>query len=162
MAIGQLFDYRRHLAPTATLGVLLPEPPSEDVLDLLRELKIRVVVRTAGGFSAAVAAVNPPGAPAPRPLAVRDPQRLDVPRVELVVEQHVHRAVRAGRAGCAARPARGCGCRRARALLRARSRTGPGCSPGGVGAGREHVEQQRGEVGLPRAGAGGERDQQRA
>ncbi len=53
MAIGQLLDYRRHLAPTATLAVLLPEPPSEDVLALLRELKIRVVVRTAGGFSAA-------------------------------------------------------------------------------------------------------------
>ncbi len=51
-AIGQLLDYRRHLAPFATLGVLLPEPPSEDVLALLRELKVQAVVRASGGFSA--------------------------------------------------------------------------------------------------------------
>ena len=51
MAIGQLFDYRRHLAPTAQLAVLLPEPPNDDALDLLRQLNIQVVVRTAGGFN---------------------------------------------------------------------------------------------------------------
>ncbi len=47
---GELFDYRRLFAPTATLAVLLPEP-SDDVLDLLRGLEIQAVVRTAGGFS---------------------------------------------------------------------------------------------------------------
>ncbi len=51
MVIGRLLDYRRHLAPTATLAVLLPEPPSDDVLALLRELKVQAVARTAGGFS---------------------------------------------------------------------------------------------------------------
>jgi hypothetical protein len=43
MAIGQLLDYRRHLAPKANLAVLLPEPPSTDLQDLLKGLGIRII-----------------------------------------------------------------------------------------------------------------------
>jgi hypothetical protein len=43
MAIGQLYDYQRHLAPGANLAVLLPELPSTDLLALLRQLDIAVL-----------------------------------------------------------------------------------------------------------------------
>lgn len=43
MAIGQLFDYQRHLAPGANLAVLLPTLPSIDLMDLLHELGITVL-----------------------------------------------------------------------------------------------------------------------
>jgi len=43
MAIGQLYDYQRHLAPGANLAVLLPELPSADLMALLRQLGIAVI-----------------------------------------------------------------------------------------------------------------------
>ena len=43
MAIGQLFDYQKHLAPGANLAVLLPELPSEDLLELMQQLDIKVL-----------------------------------------------------------------------------------------------------------------------
>jgi hypothetical protein len=45
MAIGQLLDYRRHLAPKGNLAVLLPEPPTSDLEDLLRHLKIQIIAK---------------------------------------------------------------------------------------------------------------------
>ncbi len=45
MAIGQLLDYRRHLAPLAQMVVLLPEAPSDDLVDLLRSLGIGLVIQ---------------------------------------------------------------------------------------------------------------------
>jgi hypothetical protein len=47
MAIGQLLDYRRHLAPAGKIAVLLPNRPSKDLLDLLRSLQIGVIYETA-------------------------------------------------------------------------------------------------------------------
>lgn len=44
MAIGQLLDYRRHMAPGARLTVLLPTEPSTDVQDLLASVKINIIV----------------------------------------------------------------------------------------------------------------------
>jgi hypothetical protein len=44
MAIGQLLDYRRHLAPKAKLAVLVPERPSDDLLTLLGSLGIDALV----------------------------------------------------------------------------------------------------------------------
>jgi EVE domain len=49
MAIGQLFDYRRHLGKGSSLALLLPERPSDDVLDLLRALRIATIVETSRG-----------------------------------------------------------------------------------------------------------------
>lgn len=43
MAIGQLFDYQRHLAPGANLAVLLPEAPSADLMALLQQLDISIL-----------------------------------------------------------------------------------------------------------------------
>jgi hypothetical protein len=51
MAIGQLFDYRRHVARKAGLALLLPERPSEDLLELARGLKIMVIHADGGGFA---------------------------------------------------------------------------------------------------------------
>lgn len=51
MAIGQLFDYQRHVAKGARLAVLLPTGPSDDVLDLLRSLKIDVVAESGQYFT---------------------------------------------------------------------------------------------------------------
>jgi 5-methylcytosine-specific restriction protein A len=49
-AIGQLYDYRRHI-PVATprLGVLLPHRPSDDLLDLLRTCTISCIYETDRG-----------------------------------------------------------------------------------------------------------------
>lgn len=49
MAVGQLFDYRRHLGKRSSLAVLLPEQPSDDVLDLLRSLRIAAIVESSRG-----------------------------------------------------------------------------------------------------------------
>ena len=49
MAIGQLLDYRRHVAPNAALAVLLPDVPSDDLVDLLEELTIECVVEQRKG-----------------------------------------------------------------------------------------------------------------
>lgn len=40
MAIGQLLDYRRHIAPGASLAILLPEVPSDDLVTLVQSLHI--------------------------------------------------------------------------------------------------------------------------
>ncbi|MFB8169352.1 hypothetical protein ACFC60_15540 [Kitasatospora purpeofusca] len=50
MAIGQLFDYRRHIdAPEGLrLAVLLPGDPGKDLRGLLDDLGIALVIRTAG------------------------------------------------------------------------------------------------------------------
>jgi hypothetical protein len=42
MAIGQLWDYRRHVADASRLAVLLPSEPRPDLLDLLKSLAIDV------------------------------------------------------------------------------------------------------------------------
>ncbi|WP_277454097.1 hypothetical protein [Janibacter sp. DB-40] len=52
-AIGQLFDYRRHLDKRARLAVLLPTRPSDDVLDLLKSLTIDVVIEDGRQFTSA-------------------------------------------------------------------------------------------------------------
>lgn len=51
MAIGQLLDYRRHLAPHANLAVLLPALPGDDLVALLQELGIRIIARSGRGFT---------------------------------------------------------------------------------------------------------------
>jgi len=43
MAIGQLYDYQRHLAPGANLAVLVPERPSADLVELLQQLDIAIL-----------------------------------------------------------------------------------------------------------------------
>jgi 5-methylcytosine-specific restriction protein A len=43
MAIGQLLDYSRHIPVEHSLAVLLPGAPSQDLISLLRTLKIRCV-----------------------------------------------------------------------------------------------------------------------
>jgi hypothetical protein len=50
MAIGQLMDYRRYLAPKGRLAVMLPQEPTADILDLLHGLKIRVIVQKGSRF----------------------------------------------------------------------------------------------------------------
>ncbi|MFG3704735.1 hypothetical protein ACGF7U_08390 [Micromonospora sp. NPDC047670] len=47
MAVGQLLDYRRHIATCPELAVLLPARPSEDLLDLLRSHRIMCVYEDA-------------------------------------------------------------------------------------------------------------------
>lgn len=54
MAIGQLLDYRRHLKPRPSLTLLMPERPSEDLVVLLRGLKIEIVVESRKGRFGAV------------------------------------------------------------------------------------------------------------
>lgn len=50
MAIGQLLDYRRHLGSRSSMAVLLPERPSDDLMDLLRSLKVAVIVERSRGI----------------------------------------------------------------------------------------------------------------
>ncbi|ADB33661.1 hypothetical protein Kfla_4643 [Kribbella flavida DSM 17836] len=50
MAIGQLLDYSRHLPKKHALAVLLPSPPSDDLVALLRSLNIRCVCEVDTGF----------------------------------------------------------------------------------------------------------------
>lgn len=54
MAIGQLLDYRRHLSPNARLAVLLPDMPSHDLIDLLKELAIECLIEKRKGHFVAV------------------------------------------------------------------------------------------------------------
>ncbi|MCA1008222.1 hypothetical protein LCL87_21145 [Rhodococcus hoagii] len=49
MALGQLLDYRRAFDIPPELRVLLPERPSEDLVDLLAEHKVRCVYPTGDG-----------------------------------------------------------------------------------------------------------------
>jgi hypothetical protein len=49
MAIGQLLDYRRHIASRSSIAVLLPDRPSDDLLDLLRSASIQVIFETRRG-----------------------------------------------------------------------------------------------------------------
>ncbi|MFE9112825.1 hypothetical protein ACFYN9_24830 [Streptomyces collinus] len=53
MAIGQLLDYRRHLTVPdgLRLAVLLPEPPTADVKNLLEVEAVELVYQTEGGFA---------------------------------------------------------------------------------------------------------------
>lgn len=51
MAIGQLLDYRRHIAPSANLVVLLPASPSEDLVELAHSLNIGIVVQNGPRFT---------------------------------------------------------------------------------------------------------------
>ncbi len=46
MAVGQLLDYRRFLKNTAKLAVLLPERPSDDLLDYIASVKMGCVYAT--------------------------------------------------------------------------------------------------------------------
>jgi 5-methylcytosine-specific restriction protein A len=48
-AIGQLFDYRRHIADVDALSVLLPHRPSDDLVDLILGLGIACVYENARG-----------------------------------------------------------------------------------------------------------------
>jgi hypothetical protein len=49
MAIGQLLDYRRHLASNAKLAVLVPERPSDDLVALVKSIGARVIYETRRG-----------------------------------------------------------------------------------------------------------------
>jgi hypothetical protein len=51
MAIGQLLDYRRHIDPSASIAILVPESPTSDLLSLLRSLGIQVIVKRGQGFA---------------------------------------------------------------------------------------------------------------
>ena len=51
MAIGQLADYRRFLRGDPKRTVLLSEPPSGDLLELLHADGIGVLVPTGAGFT---------------------------------------------------------------------------------------------------------------
>ena len=51
-AVGQLYDYKRYFARRPSLGVLLPERPSNACMNYLRDCRVVVVWRTpAGRFS---------------------------------------------------------------------------------------------------------------
>ena len=46
LAIGQLFDYRRHINPhPEKLAILVPTEPQEDLLNLLSDLEISLIYR---------------------------------------------------------------------------------------------------------------------
>jgi hypothetical protein len=52
MAIGQLFDYERFLDSSPKLAILLPERPTEDMMELLKRHAIVVIYETlTGSFS---------------------------------------------------------------------------------------------------------------
>ena len=48
MAIGQLFDYRRHETTAHSIGVLLPRAPSADLLDLITSTGAQAAWRSGG------------------------------------------------------------------------------------------------------------------
>ncbi|SFF51364.1 hypothetical protein SAMN05216251_11712 [Actinacidiphila alni] len=50
MALGQLFDYRRFIAPTPSLAMLLPTRPRQDLIDLCSTASIAVVYPDGMGF----------------------------------------------------------------------------------------------------------------
>lgn len=49
MAIGQLLDYRRHLATKSKLAVLVPELPSDDLVALVHSIGADVIYETSNG-----------------------------------------------------------------------------------------------------------------
>ena len=50
MALGQIFDYRRFIAPTPTCAILLPSAPRADIAALLASVQVFAVWKTDGGF----------------------------------------------------------------------------------------------------------------
>jgi hypothetical protein len=50
MAIGQLLDYQRHMRPQSSLAVLLPEEPTSNLADLLRDLDVKLIFRDGDTF----------------------------------------------------------------------------------------------------------------
>ncbi len=50
MGIGQLYDYRRFAPPGATLALLLPERPREDLTDLLASSGVATIYPDGSGF----------------------------------------------------------------------------------------------------------------
>ncbi|MYR97880.1 MULTISPECIES: hypothetical protein [unclassified Streptomyces] len=54
MAIGQLLDYRRYVKPAGVkLGVVFPEKPGADMVDLLDELEISAIYQSGASFKRA-------------------------------------------------------------------------------------------------------------
>lgn len=49
LAIGQLLDYRRHLAPRSRIAVLVPERPSADLVALLQSVPAQIMYETQHG-----------------------------------------------------------------------------------------------------------------
>ena len=54
MAIGQLFDYRKLLeeenVKVKNLAILIPTCPSKDLLELLKDLKIKIIFKEGTKF----------------------------------------------------------------------------------------------------------------
>lgn len=50
MAIGQLYDYRRHIGSEPSLAVLLPSRPRQDLIELCRSAHARVIWRDGETF----------------------------------------------------------------------------------------------------------------
>ena len=57
-ALGQVLDYRRFLAHISAVGVVLPERPVDDLIDLLRSLGVGLVVEEKGQFVVLVEAAR--------------------------------------------------------------------------------------------------------
>ena len=56
MAVGQLYDYRRHVdVPDLRCAVLLPDRPTGDLVDLLHHAGLDVTYRTPVGFETSIA-----------------------------------------------------------------------------------------------------------
>ncbi|MFJ8296654.1 restriction endonuclease [Streptomyces sp. NPDC094447] len=51
MALGQLLDYRRHIAPHPSLAILVPSRPRQDLLDLCGDVEVTVVWPDADGYA---------------------------------------------------------------------------------------------------------------
>ncbi|WP_405659765.1 restriction endonuclease [Streptomyces sp. RK9] len=52
LAIGQLFDYRRHIIPSPSgLALLVPSKPEEDLLDLCTSVEIKVIWPEGDGYA---------------------------------------------------------------------------------------------------------------
>ncbi|NAZ75608.1 EVE domain-containing protein [Kineococcus sp. T13] len=50
MAIGQLLDYRRHIAQPTHCALLVPERPSDDLLDLIATVGLQTIYRQGDSF----------------------------------------------------------------------------------------------------------------
>lgn len=46
MAIGQLYDYQRFIRPEPHMAVLLPDRPTQDLVDLILKMGIRIIYKT--------------------------------------------------------------------------------------------------------------------
>lgn len=67
MAVGQLYDYRRHIAvDELRCSVLLPERPNTDLRDLLAEAGLGLVFKNKEAFN-----FEPSRPPRPRANALR-------------------------------------------------------------------------------------------